>query len=88
MRRDRWSAPTTAATWNPLTTNDIRESVLGAAWTNSATSGIYAIPATQSARFAVGIARHSGTADFTQARCQVTANVMNANGLSSPFDAQ
>ena len=42
------------ATWNPLTNpaNDIRESVVGAAWTNSATSGVYAIPATQSVRFA------------------------------------
>lgn len=78
------------ASWNPVTNpaNDIRESVVGAAWTNSATSGVYPIPATQSVRFAVGVTRQSGVADFTQARCQVTANVMNANGLSSPFDAQ
>lgn len=77
-------------TWSALTlpANDIRESVVGAAWTNSATTGIYAIPATQAVRFAVAVARHSGTADFTQARCQVTASVSNANGTSSPFDAQ
>ena len=75
-------------TWNPVTdpASDLRESVTGAAWTNSATSGVYAIPATQSVRFAIGVARHSGTADFTQARCQLTANVVNANGTSSPFD--
>ena len=77
-------------TWNPVTTpaNDIRESVVGAAWTNTATTGIYAIPAAQAVRFAVGVARYTGTADFTQARCHVTANVMNANGTSTPFDGQ
>ena len=77
-------------TWNPVTApaNDIRESVVGAAWTNTATAGIYPIPAAQAVRFAVGIARYSGTADFAQARCQVTANVMNRNGTSSPFDGQ
>ena len=76
------------ATWNPVTNpaSDLRESVAGTAWTNSATSGVYAIPAAQSVRFAIGVARHSGTADFTQARCQLTANVVNANGASSPFD--
>ena len=76
------------ATWSPVTNpaSDLRESVAGAAWTNSATSGVYAIPATQTVRFAIGVARHSGTADFTQARCQLTANVVNANGTSSPFD--
>ena len=54
------------ATWNPVTdpANDIRESVVGAAWTNSATSGVYAIPATQSVRFAFGVARHSGDCRF------------------------
>ena len=78
------------ATWTSVTTpaNDIRESVVGTAWTNTATSGIYAIPATQAVRFAVAVARHSGMADFTQGRCQVTANLMNANGTSPPFDAQ
>jgi hypothetical protein len=78
------------ATWNPVTNpaSDIRESVVGPAWTNSAAAGVYTIAATQSVRFAVGISRHSGAADFTQARCQVTANVMNANGTSSPFDVQ
>lgn len=78
------------ATWNPVTNpaNDIRESVVGAAWTNTATSGIYPIPATQSVRFGVGVVRHSGGADFTQGRCHVTANIMNANGTSSPFDTQ
>lgn len=74
--------------WNSLTNpaNDIRESVVGAAWTNTAASGVYAIPATQSVRFAVGVARYSGASDFTQARCHVTANVLNANGTSTPFD--
>ena len=78
------------ATWTSVTApaNDIRESVVGAAWTNTATSGIYAIPAAQAVRFAVSVARHSGMADFTQGRCQVTASVMNANGTSPPFDAQ
>ena len=76
------------ASWSSLTNpaNDIRESIVGAAWTNTATSGIYAIPASQSVRFAVGVARYSGASDFTQARCQVTANVLNANGTSTPFD--
>lgn len=75
-------------TWNPVTNpaSDVRESVAGAAWTNVATSGVYPIPAAQAVRFAIGVARHSGTADFTQARCQLTANVVNANGASSPFD--
>jgi hypothetical protein len=76
------------ATWNPVTNpaSDLRESVTGAAWTNVASSGVYAIPATQSVRFAIGVARHSGTADFSQGRCQLTANVINANGTSPPFD--
>lgn len=78
------------ATWIAVTdpASDIRESVVGSAWTNAATSGVYAIPAAQSVRFAVGVVRHSGAADFTQARCQVTASVVNANGLSSPFDSR
>ena len=78
------------ANWAPLTAaaSDIRESVAGVAWTNSAAAGIYAIPAAQSVRFALGVNRQSGSADFSQARCQVAANVMNANGGSSPFDAQ
>ena len=78
------------ASWIDITNpaNDIRESVVGAAWTNAATSGVYPIPATQSVRFAVGVIRYSGAADFTQARCHVTANVLNANGISSPFDGQ
>lgn len=77
------------ATWNPVTNpaSDVRESVAGAAWTNVATSGVYPIPAAQAVRFAIGVARHSGTADFAQARCQLTANVLNANGGSTPFDA-
>jgi hypothetical protein len=76
------------ATWTPVTNPslDLRESVSGAAWTNVATSGVYAIPATQSVRFAIGVARHSGTAVFSQARCQLSANVVNANGASPPFD--
>jgi hypothetical protein len=78
------------ASWSALTApaNDIRESVAGAAWTNSAASGTYAIPALQSVRFALGVDRQSGAAGFSQARCQVAANVMNANGVSSPFDAR
>ena len=78
------------ATWSALTApaSDIRESVTGAAWTNSAASGTYAIPALQTVRFALGVGRQSGAADFAQARCQVAANVMNANGAASPFDAQ
>ena len=77
------------ASWSPLTApaSDIRESVSGAAWTNSAASGTYAIPALQAVRFALRVNRQSGAADFSQARCQVAANVMNANGVSSPFDA-
>jgi len=68
-------------TWSPVTNpaNDIRESIVGAAWTNAATSGVYPIAAMQSVRFAVGVIRHSGAADFTQGRCQITANVVNAN---------
>jgi hypothetical protein len=76
-------------TWAALTApaSDIRESVTGAAWTNSASSGIYMIPASQAVRFALGVGRQSGGGDFAQARCQVAANVMNANGNSTPFDA-
>lgn len=71
--------------WSPLVSVAVRESVVGAAWTNTATSGIYAIPASQTVRFAVGVQRESGTADFTQGRCHLTAGVVNANGTSSPF---
>jgi len=76
--------------WTALTApaSDIRESVSGAAWTNSAASGLYAIPASQTVRFALVVNRQSGGADFAQARCQVAANVMNANGVSSPFEAR
>lgn len=73
--------------WTSLNTVAIRESVTGSAWTNTAATGIYAIPASQSVRFAVGIARESGSAsaDFSQARCHLTASVLNANGSASPF---
>jgi hypothetical protein len=48
--------------------------------------GFGAVPALQTARFAVRIGRESGTADFTHACCQVSANVLNANETSSPYD--
>lgn len=80
------ASTTAGASWVPLTAVAIRESVAGAGWTNSATAGIYAIPANQTVQFAVGVVRESGTADFSQGRCQLVANVLNANGTSTPFD--
>jgi len=73
------------ASWTSLNAVTIRESVTGAAWTNAGATGIYAIPANQVVRFGLGVTRESGGSDFAQARCQVTASVVNANGTSSPF---
>lgn len=74
------------STWAPLGAVPIRESIAGAAWGNAGVSGTVQIPAAQSVRFAVRVDRESGMGDFSQARCQVVANVMNANGTSPPFD--
>lgn len=74
------------ATWQPLGAVAIREQVAAAAWGNTSVAGVISVPAGQSIRFAVRVERESGTADFTQARCQVAASVMNANGTTSPFD--
>lgn len=74
------------ASWVSLNAISINDSVSGAAWASTATSGVYQIPAAQAVRFAVGLQRVSGTADFIQARCHLTANVVNANGIGSPFD--
>jgi hypothetical protein len=71
--------------WQPLGAVSIRDSIAGAAWGNASVAGTVQIPALQAVRFALRVARESGTADFTQARCQLAASVMNANGTSSPF---
>jgi hypothetical protein len=76
------------ATWSPLVQHDVRESVAAASWTSAATSGIHAIGPMQSVRYGVGVVRHSGTADFVAARCQTVAQVVNANGTTSPLDAR
>jgi hypothetical protein len=76
---------TDGVNWSPLTTQSIRESVVGSAWTNTATLGVYSIPATQKVHFALGLARESGAANFAQVRCQLIASVVNANGTSPPF---
>lgn len=73
------------ANWSPLTTQSIRESVVGAVWMSTATLGVYSIPAAQTVRFALGLQREAGAADFAQARCQLIASVVNANGIASPF---
>lgn len=74
------------ATWQPLGAVAIREQVAGAAWGNSSAAGIVPVPVGPSMRFGVRVERESGNATFTQARCQVAASVMNANGTTSPFD--
>jgi hypothetical protein len=73
-------------TWQPLGSVTIREQVAGATWGTTSVAGVASVPAGQSIRFAVRVERESGSADFTQARCQVAASVMNANGTASPFD--
>jgi hypothetical protein len=77
---------TNGGPWTPLGAVAIRESTIGAAWGNAGVVGTVQIPAAQGVRFAVRVDRESGIADFSQARCQVVANVMNANGASPPFD--
>jgi hypothetical protein len=72
--------------WTPLGAVAIGESVVGAAWGNAGAVGTMQIPAGQTVRFAVRVSRAGGGGDFSQARCQVLANVMNANGTSPPFD--
>ena len=76
------------ATWSPLVQQDVRESVGGAAWTSAATSGVHAIAAAQSVRYGMAVVRHSGGADFMQARCQTVAQVVDANGTTSPLEAR
>ena len=73
------------SSWSPLGVVAIPESTTSAAWGNASVVGTVQIPAAQAVRFAVRLDRESGTADFLQARCQVLASVMNANGTSSPF---
>lgn len=77
---------TDGANWTPLGTVAIGESIVGAAWGNAGVVGTLQIPAGQPVRFAVRVDRVSGGGDFSQARCQVMANIMNANGTSPPFD--
>ncbi|HVF65739.1 MAG TPA: hypothetical protein VNE58_17265 [Casimicrobiaceae bacterium] len=73
------------ATFAPVTAQPIRESVVGSTWTNATTLGVHSLPASQSVQFALGLTRDTGMADFTQARCQLIASVVNANGTSPPF---
>lgn len=74
--------------WSPLGTIAIRESVAGVAWTQSGSAGVHAIPAGSSVRFALDVSRESGTAGFTQGRCQLVASVTNANPVPTADLAQ
>ena len=74
------------ASWAPLGTVAIGETVVGPTWGNAGAVGTMQIPAGQAVRFAIRVSRAAGGGDFSQARCQVLANVMNANGASPPFD--
>lgn len=74
------------ATWQPLGSVAIGESVAAGQWGHAGAAGTVALPAQQGLRFAARVAREGGTADFAQARCQVAVQVLNANGTASPFD--
>lgn len=74
--------------WSPLGTVAIRESVSGAAWTQSGVAWVASIPAGASVQFALDVGRESGSADFSQGRCQLVANVMNANPVAAAEPAQ
>lgn len=74
------------ATWQPLGAVVVPDAIAGVAWGNSSVTGTTPIAAGQSVLFGMRLSREAGAGTFTQARCQLAANVMNANGASSPFD--